>query len=81
MDTTITDDDRAILLLCAGLERRAVVRPLTPTEYDRLATRLHGESARPADLLTRPDLAADLAADDVLRERLTALLARGLARH
>ncbi len=54
MSTELSDNAKAILLLTAPLivgKKRGVERPLTPTQYNKLAGYLHEGQREPADLL------------------------------
>lgn len=75
-------DGQAIVLLCSSLAlpRDGSLRPLSPAEWARLAPAIRSSRfATPAGLLGEPagTLAADLALDADLAERLAHLLARG----
>lgn len=76
----LSADTQAVLLLCGSLGRRsgAPAKPLSSTEYARLAGWLHQRGLRPADLLSGvPDAqSADLPIES---SRLGALLERGAA--
>jgi predicted Rossmann fold nucleotide-binding protein DprA/Smf involved in DNA uptake len=84
--TTVTNDERAILLLCASLGRGASgPRPLSGIGYDRLAEWLRTSGARPGHLLSDTgDVIAALERSEladlvpVLRELLSAQLALAL---
>jgi predicted Rossmann fold nucleotide-binding protein DprA/Smf involved in DNA uptake len=79
--TPITQDTQVTLLLCGYLERgRQSVDPLTTTEYNLLVQWLKKRKMRPTDLLQlegRSEL--ETLSATVTRERLKALLDRGLA--
>ena len=67
----MTEDTRAVLLLCAALPDEGP-KPLTPTEYERVVRFLQAQGMRPRDLLqSGPVLPPDLP-----RERLLGLLQR-----
>jgi len=78
MDSCLTDDAKAIILLCGVLGKAGPLKPLTQTEYSALAQWLHSQGMRPADLLQvdSVNLAAKSAKIDP--ERLSALLGRGV---
>ena len=83
MQDRISDNARAILLLAGPPVRggeRAVARPLSAAEYNRVARRLRKAGNEPADLLASggPALAGELPVD-IDRERIRALLRRGRA--
>jgi predicted Rossmann fold nucleotide-binding protein DprA/Smf involved in DNA uptake len=67
------------LLLCSKLGRESTVKPLTPSEFDMLITRLDERGVDPAALM-EPDSTAildDLGLTDSNRDRIDALLKRG----
>lgn len=77
----LNPDTQAVLLLCGRIGRSAEgeAKPLTQSEYDRLALWLRDHEMRPADLLADTGLlslqgAADLPVD---MSRLASLLERG----
>lgn len=80
----LTDDSKAILLLCGVFKPRSAAtapKPLTMTEYNHLVAALVANDLRPGDLL-REDGVACLAASPEHRldsERLRRLLERGAA--
>ena len=83
MQDRISDNARAILLLAGPPVRggeRAVARPLSAAEYNRVARRLRKAGNEPADLLAPggPALAGELPVD-IDRKRIRALLRRGRA--
>lgn len=74
----VTPDTQAVLLLCSTLGTSGEVRPLTTSEYNRLALFLKDHHYRPGDLLTNGVLATlPLEADLPSTDRLTSLLERG----
>lgn len=76
--TDVSPDTQAVLLLCSALGTSGEFRPLTNSEYNRLALFLKDNHHRPGDLLTSGVLPAlPLEADLPSTERLTALLERG----
>lgn len=77
----VSADTRAVLLLCGSLNqpRLADPKPLTLTEYNRVAQTLQAHARRPADLLQPGILEALDGAVGIDRDRLAALLDRGAA--
>lgn len=77
--THLSADTQATLLLCGRFGERGgkAARPLTVTEYNRVARALMGCRRRPADLLA--GLPAEVMAVGLEPARLEALLARGAA--
>jgi len=74
----MTEDTKAILLLCGHLGRESETRPLNLRDYNQVVRWLIQRQLRPADLF-RPEAIADLAEETQLGwERLNALLGRGV---
>ncbi len=78
MSDLLTDDTKAIILLCAALGSERSLAPLTNAEYNRLAFWLRAQSLRPKDMLHTDHAAAAARGADLNEERLRALLARGV---
>jgi predicted Rossmann fold nucleotide-binding protein DprA/Smf involved in DNA uptake len=83
MDTTLTPDTQAVLLLCGELGQRGGngLKPLALRQYNALASWLRTQGLRPGDLLnaeTRTKLAG-LQAPEVDPGRVIPLLDRGTA--
>lgn len=74
----LTEDTKAILLLCAVLKKNGEAQPLTPTEYNALVRWLIGENLRPADLLDEKYHVPAAIGSRIDRDRLSALLSRGV---
>ena len=73
----LTEDTKAIILLCGVLGEKASVTPLSQTEYTRLVHWLMGNKLRPSSLL-EPTYIKEAASGAGLDEkRLDTLLARG----
>lgn len=85
MNTENVSQSQAILLLCSVFnknENRAI-KPLTPTQYSRLATWLHHNKYTPADLLERQEELLNKwqdpkpsAKSEITKEQLAQLLQR-----
>nr|MBF0223334.1 DNA-protecting protein DprA [Desulfobulbaceae bacterium] len=76
--TTITENTKAILLLCAFLNKDDSVKPLTQTEYTTLTQSLLKEKLTPSSLYDS-ELLAQIAEDSGLgMERLKGLMDRGM---
>jgi predicted Rossmann fold nucleotide-binding protein DprA/Smf involved in DNA uptake len=74
----LTDDTKAILLLCGRFGEPLTAEPLEPRDYNAVVRWLMGRRMRPSDLLSLeslPELAAETGID---RDRLAALLKRGV---
>lgn len=83
MESTLTADTQAVLLLCGELGQRGGygLKPLGPRQYNHLATWLKTEGLRPGDLLTpegRTKLGG-LQTAEVNPDRVSPLLERGTA--
>nr|VFJ57139.1 MAG: Predicted Rossmann fold nucleotide-binding protein DprA/Smf involved in DNA uptake [Candidatus Kentron sp. FW] len=76
--TSLTEDTKAILLLCGVLGREHAADPLTQTEYNALARWLFDRKMRPADLLEGKNTAFAAAGAGIREKRLHALLGRGV---
>lgn len=74
----MSDDAKAILLLCGRLEQNGDAEPLQPTEYNRLVRWLMGEGMRPSDLLDSGKIPPAAAGAELEEARLTTLLKRGV---
>lgn len=75
---TMSEDAKAILLLCGYLGGESGAEPLNQRDYTQVVQWLRGKNLRPSDLLV-PDHVTPLAQDSGLDEqRLRALLQRGV---
>ena len=75
---TISDDAKAIVLLCARLSERSDAEPLQQKEYTRLVRWLMARELRPSDLLAPEKLADADRAAGFTKERLSSLIGRGV---
>ena len=78
MNDFLTDDTKAILLLCSELGKTRAVKPLTQTEYNRLGNWLIKEKMRPADLLQSERVDSIATSSGIESNRLQSLLGRGV---
>ncbi len=78
MENGLTNDTKAIILLCGALGKGSSVKPLTQVEYTRLVQWLIHENMRPADLLNYNEINIAAAGCRVEADRLKALLGRGV---
>ncbi len=78
MPNFLTDDTKAILLLCAILGKNGSVKPLTQTEYTSLVRWLISENMRPADLLDGKHQDAAAMGAGLDPNRLNLLFGRGV---
>lgn len=74
----MSNDAKAIVLLCGRLGKGSDVEPLQQTEYTRLVRWLLNEKMSPADLLEPGNVAPAASGSGVHEQRLTALLKRGV---
>lgn len=76
----ISPDTRAIILLCASLQRDGGPKPLSLGEYNGFARWLKDRNLRPGDLIGAIDVVRqpDVLESGVAPDRLTALLDRGV---
>jgi len=78
MGRFLTEDTKAIILLCAVLGKKGEVQPLTPKEYNALVHWLISTNLRPADLMDSKHHASAAIASGIDHDRLSALLNRGV---
>lgn len=78
MSNFLTNDTKAIILLCGVLGKDRTVKPLTQAEYNTLVRWLISEKMRPEDLLQHEKLDLAAAGSGIERERLKSLLGRGV---
>lgn len=78
MPNFLTDDTKAILLLCAILGKNGSVKPLTQTEYTSLVRWLISENMRPDDLLDGKHQDAAAMGAGLDPNRLNLLFGRGV---
>ena len=77
MKNDFSEDTKAILLLCAVLDKNSSVKPLTLTEYNSLVKYLVREGMRPGDLL-KSDRVEEISLHARIEfKRLSSLLTRG----
>lgn len=74
----LTEDTKAVILLCGVFGKDRSVRPLTLTEYSSLVRWLIGEKMRPADLLRQNALTEVSLGTGIDKQRLNSLLGRGV---
>lgn len=78
MNSFLTNDTKAIILLCGILGKDRTVKPLSQSEYNALASWLVREKLRPESLLDRDKLEEAAAGAKIERARLEKLLERGV---
>ncbi|MCC5848503.1 MAG: DNA-protecting protein DprA [Verrucomicrobia bacterium] len=74
----MSDDAKAILLLCGRLGKETDSKPLQPSEYNRLVRWLVQANLRPADLLSPENVKPAAMGSELPEARLAALLKRGV---
>jgi predicted Rossmann fold nucleotide-binding protein DprA/Smf involved in DNA uptake len=79
MIATMTDDTKAVLLLCGYLNKDGTDKPLSLAEYSRVVHWLVQSHLRPADLLQEVDFESIAVTTQIDSERLAGLLKRGVA--
>ena len=78
MSNFLTDDTKAIILLCGVLGKDRSVNPLTQVEYSKLVQWLISEKMSPKDLLQHENLASAVMRIGIDQERFKTLLGRGV---
>lgn len=78
MASYLTDDTKAIILLCGVFGNDRSVSPLSPSEYNSLTLWLRRSELRPASLLHQADISAVAAGSGIDKIRLDKLLGRGV---
>ena len=78
MNDLLSEDTKAVLLLCAPLGQGQHERPLTITEYTSLVHWLIKEGMRPGDLLCKANLGKVATESSLDSGRLESLLSRGV---
>jgi len=78
MDSFLTDDTKAIILLCGVFGKDRTTRPLSPAEYNTLVSWLMREKLRPEALLNMEDLSSIAMGSKIDIHRLEKLLGRGV---
>jgi len=77
MTGMLTEDTKAIILLCGVLGKKASVNPLSQTEYTRLVRWLMEKSLRPSSLLDPAYIKEAASGSGLDENRLDTLLGRG----
>jgi predicted Rossmann fold nucleotide-binding protein DprA/Smf involved in DNA uptake len=78
MSAFLTNDTKAIILLCGVLGKDRALKPLTQREYTVLVNWLIGKNMRPEDLLEQDNVEHAAKGAGIDQERFKALLARGV---
>lgn len=78
MNDFLTDDTKAVLLLCGVFGKNRSAKPLTQTEYTSLVRWLISVEMRPSNLLRNKDIAEAAMGAKLDKQRLESLLGRGV---
>ena len=78
MNDFLTEDTQSILLLCGVFGKDRSEKPLSPTEYSKLANWLFRAKLSPKDLLRKENIAEAATGSKIDRQRLESLLDRGV---
>ena len=78
MNTFLTEDTKAIILLCTVFGKESSEKPLSLAEYSSLVRWLIGVTMRPGDLLQKENIAAASVGSGIDGPRLESLLCRGV---
>ncbi|MEO0375144.1 MAG: DNA-processing protein DprA [Cyanobacteria bacterium P01_A01_bin.17] len=74
----LTEDTKAIILLCGVFGKDRSEKPLSLTEYSSLVRWLIGVNMRPGDLLEKETIAGASMGSGINKQRLESLLSRGV---
>ena len=74
----MSNDAKAIVLLCGRLGKDSNMEPLQQSEYTRIVRWLLSKNMRPADLLEPENVSPAATGSGIMEERLTSLLKRGV---
>lgn len=78
MNDFLTDDTKAIILLCGVFGKDRSEKPLSLTEYSSLVRWLIEVNMRPGDLLQKEDITEASMGSGIDKQRLESLLGRGV---
>lgn len=78
MNNYLTDDTKAIILLCGVFGKDPSAKPLTQSEYTAVVRWLISSQMRPEDLLQKENIEAASKGSGIDKPRLEALLGRGV---
>lgn len=78
MSNYLTNDAKAIILLCGVLGKGDSGKPLTPREYNALVDWLITSKLRPEDLLEKENIEPAAKGSGIFQHRLESLLGRGV---
>jgi predicted Rossmann fold nucleotide-binding protein DprA/Smf involved in DNA uptake len=78
MNDFLTEDTKAIILLCGVFGKDRSEKPLSMAEYSSLVRWLIGVKMRPGDLLQKENVIEASLGSGIERQRLESLLSRGV---
>lgn len=78
MNDFITEDTKAICLLCSVFGKDRSVKPLSPKEYSSLFLWLKRMGMRPSDLLQKDNIDEASMGSNIDKQRLESLISRGV---
>ena len=78
MNNSLTEDTKAIILLCGIFGKGRSEKPLSQREYSSLVRWLIEKKLRPADLLQKGNILEAAIGSSIDKERLESLLGRGI---
>ena len=78
MNTFLTDDTKAIILLCGVFGKSNSANPLSQREYNALVRWLMSANMRPKDLLQNENIGPASIGSGIYEQRLESLLGRGV---
>jgi predicted Rossmann fold nucleotide-binding protein DprA/Smf involved in DNA uptake len=78
MSNYLTDDTKAIILLCGFFGKDSSVKPLSQGDYNKFVDWLISSDLRPKDLLLKENIEPAAKGSGVYQQRLESLLGRGV---
>ncbi|CAG35136.1 DNA-processing protein DprA [Desulfotalea psychrophila] len=78
MSNYLTDDTKAIILLCGFFGKDSSTKPLSQGDYNKLVDWLISSGMRPKDLLQQENIDPAAKGSGIYQQRLEALLGRGV---
>lgn len=78
MSNYLTDDTKAIILLCGFFGKDSTAKPLSQGDYNKLVDWLISSKLRPKDLLLKENIEPAAKGSGIFQQRLEILLGRGV---
>jgi predicted Rossmann fold nucleotide-binding protein DprA/Smf involved in DNA uptake len=78
MSNYLTDDTKAIILLCGFFGKDSTAKPLSQSDYNKLVDWLISSDMRPKDLLLKENVEPAAKGSGIFQQRLETLLGRGV---